>query len=136
MENERLARAIARIEQAAVALDNVGPLTAPASGPADDAAIRAELDSQIAADQATLDERERTIAKLRADLVDIGKLKDEEISRLRGELQNITEPQQSGVSEPEHQALLQKYDRLRATAESTLAGLDGLIEKTERADNG
>ena len=136
MENERLARAIARIEQAAVALDNVGPLTAPASEPADDATIRAELDSQKVAHQATLDERERTIAKLRADLADISNLKDEEIERLRGKLQNRPEPQQSGVSEADHQTLQQKYDRLRATAESTLAGLDGLIEKTGRADNG
>lgn len=136
MENERLARAIARIEQAAAKLDNVEPLAAPVSAPTDSTAYTAELDSIKTAHKDVLDDRDRTIAKLQADIADIGALKDQEIERLQGELQAVGNAAAPAISEADHHALQQKYDQLRATAESTLTGLDGLISKVERAENG
>lgn len=136
MENERLARAIARIEQAAAKLDNVEPLAAPVSAPADNIAHKAELDSINTAHKDVLDDRDRTIAKQQADIADISALKDQEIERLQGELQAAGNAPAPAISEADHHTLQQKYDRLRATAESTLTNLDGLISKVERAENG
>ncbi|MGJ8537265.1 MAG: hypothetical protein ACSHW2_08940 [Parasphingopyxis sp.] len=136
MEDERLARAIARIEQAVAKLDGIGPLTARPGAPADDTAHRAEFESLEKAHREALDDRDRTIAKLRADIADIGALKDQEIARLQKELQAAADAGSPTVSEAEHLALQQKYDRLRTAAESTLNGLDGLIGKVEGARNG
>jgi hypothetical protein len=136
MENERLARAIARIEQATAKLDDIAPLAAPINPPTDDSALKAKLESLKSAHRDALDDRERTIAKLRADITDINALKDQEIDRLRNELQAAANSGNPAVSEAEHHALQQKYDRLHATAESTLSGLDGLISKVERTENG
>jgi Skp family chaperone for outer membrane proteins len=136
MENERLAHAIARIELAAAKLDDAGPLPISASSPSAGTALKTELESMKAAHKEALDDRDRTLAKLRADFSDIGKLKDEEIGRLRSESQRQGSAANSAVSEAEYQSLKQKYDQLRKTAESTLAGLDGLIDKAERAENG
>ncbi|QLC24398.1 hypothetical protein HFP57_04710 [Parasphingopyxis algicola] len=136
MENDRLARAIARIEQAADRLGNAKPAAAPVTAPAEEAGLAAELESMKAAHKAALEDRERTIAKLQADFADVGKLKDEEIERLRGELQAKDASLQSPVSEAEYRTLQDKYERLRATAETTLTGLDAVIGKVESADNG
>jgi len=143
MENKRLARAIARIEQAAAKLDDVGPLAAPISAPTDDAALKAENEALKTAHKDALGDRDRSIAKLQADIADISALKDQEIAQLRGELQAMSAGVNAGgnaaepaISEAEHHALKQRYDRLRVTAESTLTGLDGLISKVERAENG
>lgn len=136
MENERLARAIARIEKAADRLGTAEPAAAPADTPSQNPDLVAELESMKAAHKAALDDRDRTIAKLRADFADVGQLKDEEIERLRGELQAKQAPVQPAVSEAEYQSLQEKYERLRMTAETTLTGLDTLIDKTESAENG
>ncbi|RED15350.1 hypothetical protein [Parasphingopyxis lamellibrachiae] len=136
MEDERLARAIARIEQAVAKLAEIGPLAAPPGTPADDTARKAEFESLEKAHQDALDDRERTIAKLRADIADISALKDQEIARLQKELQAAPNTGVLTVPEAEHHALQQKYDQLRSTAESTLNGLDGIIGKVERAKNG
>lgn len=144
MGNERLARAIARIEQAAATLDAIEPLGQPMSTQADDAVLKAEHDSLVTSHESALADRDRTIAKLQADMSDISTLKDQEIARLRGELQSLADSSadaapDSGdpaISVSEHQALQQKYDRLRSTAESTLTGLDSLITKAEQAKNG
>jgi|GEM_PF-6991374 len=144
MENKRLARAIARIEQAAAKLDDVGPLAAPISAPTDDTALKAENEALKTAHKDALGDRDRSIAKLQADIADISALKDQEIAQLRGELQAMSNTgvnaggiaAEPAISEAEHHALKQRYDRLRVTAESTLTGLDGLISKVERAENG
>lgn len=136
MENERLARAIARIEQAAAKLDDIGPLTAPSGAPVDYTAHKAELESLEKAHKDALEDRERTIAKLRADITDISALKDQEIARLQEDLQAAAAAGSSTVPEAEYQALQQKYDQLRTTAESTLNGLDSLIGKVEGVKNG
>lgn len=130
MDNERLVRVIARIEQAA---EKIGSASA-VSRPADDGSL-SQLKAELEAAKATLGDRDRTIAKLQADSKDIGRLKDEEIERLRKELraQMDAEPH---VPLTDHEALRQKYDRLKTAAGSVLAGLDRIIERVERHDNG
>lgn len=136
MEDERLARAIARIEQAVAKLDDIGPLTASPGAHADDTARTMEFDSLEKAHKDALDDRDRTIAKLRADITDISALKDQEIARLQKELQTAASAGSTAVPEAEHLALRQKYDRLRTSTQEALDGLDGLIGKVEGAKNG
>lgn len=136
MEKERLAQAIARIEQAAETLDKVRPPRASAQGEARDADWEAQRSALEAAHAEALQDKERTIAKLRADLDDIGKLKDEEIETLRARLQDSASDENTGVSDVEHRKLQEKYERLRNAAGSTLQGLDNLIARSEGSENG
>ncbi len=134
MGNERLERALARIEKAADALSEIDAGKAGAEQ-ADTGPPREDFEAALA-------ERDRTIAKLRADLVDISKLKDEEIERLRGALEAQSDAQGgSGDSAGEAEtggdpALQAKYDRLESQARKTLAELDALIAKAEGAADG
>ncbi|WP_299327378.1 hypothetical protein [Parasphingopyxis sp.] len=127
MEKERLARAIARIEQAAETIGSVGQIPQP------DTAALERLQAELESAKAALEERDRTIAKLRADAADIGRLKDQEIQRLRDQI-HAEKSAESGVSAAEHEALQRKYAHLKATAESTLADLDQVIGKAEQAN--
>ncbi len=88
---------------------------------------------------AAIDERDRALAKLRADAADIDKLKDQEIERLRAELESKsadTATATTSAHDAELQALQQKYDRLHAMASTVLTDLDTIIEQAERATNG
>ncbi|MEM8694415.1 MAG: hypothetical protein AAGE05_00140 [Pseudomonadota bacterium] len=139
MDNDRLARAIARIEEATARIGDARPQSAPAVDQSTENALKAELESIKAAHKVTLEDRDRTIAKLRADFADIGKLKDEEIERLRADLaarDTAETTTEKTVPDAAFQALQHKYDGLRAVAETALADLDGLIAKAERAENG
>ncbi|MGP1354509.1 MAG: hypothetical protein ACTS1Z_14410 [Parasphingopyxis sp.] len=129
MDKERLARAIAKIEQAADAIGKARNSVQP------DTTSNAQLEADLESARSALEDRDRTIAKLRADADDIGRLKDEEIARLRDRLEagNTAE---NGVSVAEYQELQQKYAQLKASAEATLAGLDQVIGKAERANHG
>lgn len=129
MDKERLARAIAKIEQAADAIGKARNTAQPETSA--DAQLEADLESTRSA----LEDRDRTIAKLRADAEDIGRLKDEEIARLRDRLE-AGDTGDKGVSTAEYEELQQKYARLKASAEATLAGLDQVIDKAERANHG
>lgn len=129
MDQERLASVIAKIEQAA---EKIGSARAT---PQPDADSSPQLEAELETARAALEDRDRTIAKLKADSADIGRLKDEEIERLRNRL-NAGESGGTGVSAAEYEALQQKYAQLKASAESTLAGLDQLIGKAEHANNG
>lgn len=129
MDKERLARAIAKIEQAADVIGKARNSVQP------DTASNAQLEADLESARSALEDRDRTIAKLRADADDIGRLKDEEIARLRDRLEagNTAE---NGVSVAEYQELQQKYAQLKASAEATLTGLDQVIDKAERANHG
>lgn len=118
MENERLTRAIARIEQAAAKLGDVAPAAPSGVDPAELTQLSAEFDSIRAAHQAEQEDRERTIAKL------------------RGVLQNRQEPLDSAEIKAAHEVLEQKYAALRKAAASTLAGLDRLIDQAESSGHG
>ncbi|MBC2777568.1 hypothetical protein [Parasphingopyxis marina] len=137
MGNERLARALTRIEDAAARLDRAA---APAAAPAGDkaeAALAAEIDALRAAHSSEIEDRDRTIAKLRADLDDIGKLKDEEIARLRAELaERPAGLPASGIDEAEYKALQQRCERLESATKSALSGLDTLIATAEAQNHG
>jgi hypothetical protein len=137
MGNERLSRALARIEDAAAKLDRVAAQPAPVGPSEAEAALAAEIESLKSAQQAAIEDRDRTIAKLRADLADIGKLKDEEIARLRATLaEQQAEAPLSAADEAEHNALQEKYDRLESAAKSALSGLDTLIATAEAQNHG
>ncbi|NNC72572.1 MAG: hypothetical protein HKN78_06805 [Sphingomonadaceae bacterium] len=135
MASERLNRSIEKIEQAIARLEESG--RAGAAKKRDDPA-KAALAEQLAAasrdHEAALEERERTIAKLRADAQDIDALKDEEIARLRDEIerQRQTAPQAppAGINQQTHDRLKQKYAALEQSARQALGRLDELIAET------
>jgi hypothetical protein len=137
MGNERLARALTRIEDAAARLDRAAaPAAAPERGEAD-AAHTAELDALKSAHRSEIEDRDRRIAKLRADLDDIGKLKDEEIARLRAELaERPAGSPTPAIDETEHKALQERCERLESATKSALSGLDTLIATAEAQDHG
>jgi hypothetical protein len=137
MVNERLDHALAKIEAAVSRIDEAnraGTIATSADSPA--GTQTAEQDQALASLRNELDSRDRTIAKLRADLVDIGRLKDEEIARLRSELAALGDAAPAGGEQVAFQALERKYEKLARAAEGTLKGLDQLIAKTEAPDHG
>jgi len=129
MEKERLARAIERIEQAAEKIGSSGP------APQLDMALSAQFEADLESARVALEDRDRMIAKLQADSADIGRLKDEEINRLREQLQAAKDAG-TGVSLAEYRALQHQYDQLKTSAKSTLAGLDRIIGNAEQASDG
>jgi predicted nucleic acid-binding Zn-ribbon protein len=139
MENDRLSLVIARIDAAAA---RIAEAQLAGSAPTDQDAER-KLQQEVAAlnsaHATAIDERDRAIAKLRADAADIDKLKDQEIERLRAELQSQaaeTGALNTAAHEAELHALQQKYDRLYAAASTVLNDLDTIIEQAEQATNG
>lgn len=140
MADQRLNLAIAKIEGALARLET-GERDG-AFSPGDDgqaAAIEERLAEIEAGHEAALADRDRTIAKLRADIADVARLKDEEIAGLRRELAASRQAEAaapSGVSEAEHGALREKYERLRERTRATLADLDMVIAAAERGAHG
>ena len=139
MENDRLSLVIARIDAAAARIAEAQQAAPPAASPESEEKLQQEIASLNTAHAAAIDERDRALAKLRADAADIDKLKDQEIERLRAELQSKsaeTEAGDSSAHEAALQTLQQKYDRLHAMASTVLIDLDTIIEQAERANNG
>ncbi len=133
MVNERLNHAITKIDSALALIEKrlqSGEIAATSSksDPLDTGIDDAELAELRRDHDAHIADRDRRIAKLRADIADIGRLKDEEIARLRGELSAIEDrdsaPLPANGGDPVLEA---KYARLKATAEATIAGLDRVI---------
>lgn len=117
---DKLEAALALIEQHR---DDARPTPAP-------------QDDQEAANrrhEAVLADRDRTIAKLEADLADIGKLKDEEIAHLRAEL--AAGPVATAASAAPHPAEA-KHARLQEAAERTIAGIDRILAQNGMAGGG
>ena len=139
MENDRLSLVIARIDAAAARIAEAQQAAPPAASTESEEKLQQEIASLNSAHAAAIDERDRALAKLRADAADIDKLKDQEIERLRAELESKpaeTEAGDSSAHEAALQALQQKYDQLHAMASTVLADLDTIIEQAERANNG
>lgn len=138
MVNARIKAAIGRMDRALERIERherEGGLSAAASpGNSGNQGLSALLDEA----RAGLEARDRTISKLRADLQDITRLKDEEIARLRSELEARPDsvPQMLDCDEPRDVELARKYERLRETAEATLAELDAMIDAAERRQAG
>ncbi|QLC21706.1 hypothetical protein HFP51_05645 [Parasphingopyxis sp. CP4] len=139
MENDRLSLVIARIDAAAVRIAKAQPGASAATDQDAEKKLRQEIAALNSAHAAALDERDRAIAKLRADAADIDKLKDQEIERLRSELQaksDETGAIDTAAHDAELHAIQQKYDRLYAAASTVLSDLDIIIEQAEQANNG
>ena len=139
MENDRLSLVIARIDAAAARIAEAQQAAPPAASTESEEKLQQEIASLNSAHAAAIDERDRALAKLRADAADIDKLKDQEIERLRAELESKpaeTEAGDSSAHEAALQALQQKYDQLHAMASTVLTDLDTIIEQAERANNG
>ena len=139
MENDRLSLVIARIDAAAARIAEAQQAAPPAASPESEEKLQQEIAALNSAHAAAIDERDRALAKLRADAADIDKLKDQEIERLRAELQSKNAEMETGDSsahEAALQALQQKYDHLHAMASTVLTDLDTIIEQAERANNG
>ena len=115
---DKLEAALARIERGQADTPNLFA----AENRADDEAQRSE---------ALLADRDRTIAKLQADLADITRLKDQEIAALRAELADR-------VPSPADTAPIEgKYAQLRAAAEKTVSGIDRILaQASEGGPNG
>lgn len=139
MENDRLSLVIARIDAAAARIAEARPAAAPSASQDSQEKLQEEITALNSLHAAAIDERDRALAKLRADAADIDKLKDQEIERLRAELESKrtdTGAVDTSAHEAELQALQQKYDRLHAVASTVLSDLDTIIEQAERATNG
>ena len=139
MENDRLSLVIARIDAAAARIAEAQQAAPPAASHESEEKLQQEIASLNSAHAAAIDERDRALAKLRADAADIDKLKDQEIERLRLELESKraeTPIDTNSASEADLKALQQKYDRLHALASTVLIDLDTIIEQAERANNG
>lgn len=134
MENDRLAQAIARIDAAATRIAEVKSSPAPAPDGTALQALREEMETLRSKHAAEIDERERALTKLRADAADIDKLKDEEISRLRADIQkqaDLSQAADNQTHDADLQALQQKYDRLHSAASAVLGDLDSIISTAE-----
>lgn len=133
MTSERLNRVTSKIEAAVERLSQLDPsaLARPAPG---------LLEGPAAEDEERhrreIEDRDRKIAKLRADLDDISDLKDREIERLRTALASRPEPERTpaGVDPDEHADLQRRHERLKRAAEATRQRLDALIARMEDAD--
>ena len=135
MTSERLTRVTSKIEAAVERLSQLDP-SAFAAG---DRSLFEDEDAAEEREQQRreIEDRDRKIAKLRADIDDISDLKDQEIERLRSEIDargQPAKPPASSVGKDEHDALRKRYDRLRAAAETTRKRLDGLIARMEKSD--
>ena len=135
MTSERLKRVTSKIEAAVERLSQLDPSTIGASDRPlfEDGDAAEERERQ----RSEIEDRDRRIAKLRADIDDISDLKDQEIERLRGELDARATPpavDKDSVGKDEHDALRKRYDRLKAAAEKTKTRLDALIARMEKAD--
>ncbi|MEQ9662343.1 MAG: hypothetical protein RLN87_07335 [Parasphingopyxis sp.] len=105
---DKLEAALARIERGQADTPNLFA----AENRADDEAQRSE---------ALLADRDRTIAKLQADLADITRLKDQEIAALRAKLADR-------AAAPADTAPIEaRYAQLRAAAEKTVSGIDRIL---------
>lgn len=143
MANERVNHAIAKIDSALALIEKrlqSGDISKASANPDSIGDNSAELLAMARREQAGhIADRDRTIAKLRADIADIGRLKDEEIARLREAVASMEDrasghPPTNG-GDPELEA---KYQRLKVTAEATIAGLDRVIATAsqQRSDHG
>lgn len=130
MTSERLNRVTSKIEAAVERLSQLEPTPAQGGSPM----LFEEPEGETARrHRREIEDRDRKIAKLRADIDDISSLKDEEIARLRGELARRSAP--GGEAAHEHAALEKRYDRLKTAAEAAQQRLDRLIAQIE-TENG
>lgn len=130
MASERLNRSIDKIEQAVALLEQRGEETAAKS--TDDrelAALTEQFESAEREHRDALEDRDRTVAKLRADVDDINKLKDAEIARLRSEIENRGNAagEAAEASKAETDRLREKCDRLEQTSRQAIGRLDAAI---------
>lgn len=133
MTSERLNRVTSKIEAAVERLSQLDPeALGRGAQPAPEGRAADDADRH----RREIEDRDRKIAKLRADLDDISDLKDQEIDRLRRELDSRPEQPQSpaGVDPEKHADLQRRHDRLRRAAGATRQRLDALIARMEKPD--
>ena len=116
MAEDRLNSIISKLERAAVHIEGFEP-PAPA-----------EQLKPAPQPERAIEDRDRKIAKLRADIDDICKLKDEEIGQLRTELAGTVRPPDPEPGR-ELAALQRRYDALEAAASAALGRIDALIAR-------
>lgn len=134
MTNERLKRVTSKIEAAVERLAQLDPAAQDGAGASPAKAPPAEEQER---QRREIEDRDRKIAKLRADLDDISDLKDQEIARLRDALQRQAQPVEppgESIEVEEHAALQRRYDRLREAAQATQQRLEALIARMEDGD--
>ena len=125
MASSRINDAISKLEAALAHIEECD--ADGAFAPPDERATRAIEDARAA-----IEERDRTIAKLRADIEDIGRLKDDEIVQLRQRLAKETESTEAATRSAAAGAEAQRrYSRLAEAARATISGLDELIAAGE-----
>lgn len=136
MASERLNHALGTIETALARLEAAAGESLSGAAAGDEAArLAEELENLKNRHAAAVEERDRTIAKLRADAADIDKLKDEEIARLRGALEAAEQTQLATVDAEAVNALQRRNAALEHSVRSALAAIDAVIARNAPSES-